>query len=120
MSVDVKLETRILDSLAKNFDGNVDKVLGDLAKQTVALAITRTPRDPARPPKDPSQPTTGQLRAGNNFEQVKVGLWRAYNNVEYAIYQELGTSRMPARPFLLPAMYRVYEQVTRSFYGILK
>ncbi len=29
------------------------------------------------------------------------------SNTEYAIYQELGTSRMPAHPFLVPALGRL-------------
>lgn len=96
--------------------GTVPKIAGQLAKTAVkktakdieASAKATAPRDPARPPQDPSRPVTGNLRNSiktsdlrNVSQDSPAAEVRASAN--YAIYQELGTSTMPARPFMGPA-----------------
>lgn len=39
------------------------------------------------------------------------------SNVEYALYQELGTSRMNGKPYLMPALHNNKEVILRLFNG---
>lgn len=104
-----------LRSLAADL-GTVPKVAGQLAKVAVkktakdieATAKAKAPRDPARPPQDPSRPVTGNLRNSIKTSDLRgvsqdspAAEVRASAN--YAAFQEFGTSRMPARPFMGPA-----------------
>lgn len=96
--------------------GNSGRIAGKLAKTVVkktakdieASAKATAPRDPARPPQDPSRPVTGNLRNSittsdlrNVSQDSPTAEVRA--SADYAVFQELGTSTMPARPFLGPA-----------------
>lgn len=54
----------------------------------------------------------GTLREGNKMKVLRrkgkdgspFALGIVFNNVEYAIYQEFGTTKMKAQPFLIPAL----------------
>jgi HK97 gp10 family phage protein len=41
-------------------------------------------------------------------------------NVEYAPYQEFGTSNMQSQPFLLPALYESKADIMKIFEDVLK
>lgn len=105
-----------LRSLATSLD-NVPKALGHLARTVVrktakdieSSAKLIAPRDPARPPQDPSRPVTGNLKGSIGTSDLRaMGTSGSIEaeiraTAEYAMYQEVGTSRMPARPFMGPA-----------------
>ncbi len=61
---------------------------------------------------------TGRLRSSIQYVprklQCKIG-----TNVEYAWYQELGTSKMAAHPFLFPAFVRASQNLKRELEKIL-
>ena len=95
MSADVKLDTRVLDAIAKGLDMNTDKVLQSAAFQVEAEAKVRAPVD------------TGALKNSIHTERKKAGLYWVADGVLYGIYQELGTSRMSAHPFMVPAVEKV-------------
>ena len=46
---------------------------------------------------------TGNLKNSIHFWKPQEGVRRIGDGVEYGIYQELGTSRMGARPWLVPS-----------------
>lgn len=98
-------------------DQAVDVVSGT-AYQIEAEAKVHAPRDPERPPKDPTQKVTGALR--NSIQSVMEpgnGLkWRVVVGQIYAPFLEFGTSRMIARPFLVPAV----EKFRQSFMDKIK
>ena len=52
---------------------------------------------------------TGTLKGSINWETNEVEgdniVGIVGSNVEYALYQELGTSRMSAQPYLMPALH---------------
>jgi HK97 gp10 family phage protein len=57
--------------------------------------------------KDLAPVKTGRLRNSIHIDIEGKGydvVGRVYNNVEYAPYQEFGTTRMVAQPFLRPAL----------------
>ena len=99
----VKLDVAKLRELLKTTPGKVDKAVQETANAVEAVAKVNVPRDPKRPPLDPSRPVTGFLRNSITSAKVEDGHWRVEVGAEYGLYQELGTSRMPARPYLTPA-----------------
>lgn len=115
MSAVVKLDTTGLDAIAAKLDMNTDKVLQSVAFQVEAEAKKRAPRDPLRPPMDPTVPTTGALKNGIHTERKRAGLYWVADSVDYGIYQELGTSRMQARPFMVPAVEKVRQYLDDLF-----
>ena len=104
-----KLDTRVLDAIAAGLDRNNDQVLASVAFQVEAEAKVRAPRDPERPPLDPSVSTTGALKSGIHVVKKKLGLYWVQDSVIYGIFQELGTSKMRARPFMLPAVEKAQQ-----------
>lgn len=101
LSVDLGSSSKIIGKLAKT-------VVKKTAKDIEASAKAIAPRDPARPPQDPSRPVTGNLRNSittsdlrNVSQNSPTAEVRA--SAKYAVFQEFGTSTMPARPFMGPA-----------------
>jgi len=92
-----KLDTRVLDAIAKGLDKNSDQVLASVAFQVEAEAKVRAPVD------------TGALKNSIHTEKKKVGLYWVADAVNYGIYNELGTSRMSAHPFMKPAVEKVQQ-----------
>jgi HK97 gp10 family phage protein len=48
---------------------------------------------------------TTTLMKSISFRKVEIGIYELYTNVEYAVYQEFGTNKMTAKPFMFPATY---------------
>ena len=90
-----------LDSLMRKLDsmgGNVLDALEKATKQT-SLAAQADARDNA--PVD-----TGNLKQSISTEHersTEAATSTVYTNVEYGLYQEMGTVNMPAHPFMVPA-----------------
>jgi HK97 gp10 family phage protein len=88
------------------------EVVSSTAMAIEAEAKVHVPRDPARPPKDLTQKVTGALRnsiqaameAGNGLK------WKVNVGQAYGLYQEFGTKKMPARPYLVPAVEKYKQQ----------
>jgi HK97 gp10 family phage protein len=90
-----RLDRNGLDALLKGPTGAVAKALEVKAFQTEATAKRLCPVD------------TGRLRGSitHALATDSVGLYADIgSNVEYAVFVELGTSRMPARSFLRQAL----------------
>lgn len=79
------------------------KVVRKTAKDIEGSAKLIAPRDPARPPQDPSRKVTGNLK--NSIGTTGTGPLEAEvrATAAYAIFQEVGTSTIPARPFMGPS-----------------
>jgi HK97 gp10 family phage protein len=92
-----KLDTRVLDAIARDLDKNSDQVLASVAFQVEAEAKVRAPVD------------TGALKNSIHTEKKKQGLYWVADAVVYGIYQELGTHKMSAHPFMVPAVERVQQ-----------
>lgn len=69
------------------------------------------------PPSAPGNPPA--IDTGNLYRHIEIGLHAGGAGgylraaTEYAIYLELGTSRMAARPFMLPAALYMQKQLPR-------
>ena len=94
VAISVKLDTSQLDKIATGLGGNTNKVLGIVATDVLQGAIGAAPVD------------TGALRSSLQTENPAQGSWNVHDGVEYGIYQELGTYKMAAHPFMVPSAIR--------------
>ena len=82
------------------------------AKEEITKVVYNTP-------ESPNYKRTGNLRNSithqNDNDTVYVG-----TDVEYAIYVEMGTSRMKARPYIGPAIVNHVEEYKQTIEMILK
>lgn len=97
----VTLDTTQLDRLAKNLDTNVDRALASLAEYVKGQAADMAPYD------------TGALSNSIDAEKERELLYLVFDQVEYGIWQEIGTSRIPAQPFMTPAVERGFDHVAK-------
>lgn len=88
----VRLDMTELEELIKTMPGKARKIVNATGKIIEGRAKVRAPVD------------TGALR--NSIESDMVAEFTAWvgPSVEYAIYQEFGTYKMAAHPFLVPAV----------------
>lgn len=109
------VEIKGLDSLMAKLNamgGNVLDALEKATKQT-SLAAQADARDNA--PVD-----TGNLKQSISTEHARsteAATSTVYTNVEYGLYQEMGTVKMAAHPFLMPALNAnksTFEQLARK------
>jgi HK97 gp10 family phage protein len=86
----------------------VDRVVRKAAFDIEAGAKDRAPVD------------LGTLKNSIQAGPVAKGHWRVRVGVHYGIYQEFGTSRMPAQPYLMPAFEAVVKSFRRAIAGAIK
>lgn len=97
----IKLDTEALDKYAASLGTNTDRALAAIAFQVLGIAKTKAPYD------------TGAL--SNSIEVEKA--WGGYivkDGVEYGVFQELGTSKMAAHPFMVPAVEQAARDVAKA------
>ena len=87
-----KTDTELLDAFIAQSDAIGTKVIAKTAFAIEATAKTLAPVD------------TGALRNSIVTEEISHKVLRVSDSVEYGIFQELGTSRNPAQPFMVPAV----------------
>lgn len=102
-NITVKLDTKELDRIAAGLDRNTDRVVGMVANTVWIGAIARAPVD------------TGALMNSLHTEHPRSKTWAVADGpgVEgklYGIYQELGTWKMAAHPFLTPACEAAFSE----------
>jgi hypothetical protein len=90
-----KLETRRLDYLIANNEAMAEQIIASTAKQAEAYSKDMAPVD------------TGALKNSLLAEPLARLLWWLHDGVLYGIYQEFGTYKMAAQPFMIPAIERV-------------
>ena len=83
-----KVDTTKLDQLLKTIPNNRDRIVKEIAYHVLGQAQKLAPFD------------TGALRSNANALTKSEGTWSVEFYQEYAVYVELGTWKMPARPFL--------------------
>jgi HK97 gp10 family phage protein len=62
---------------------------------------------------------TSALRTSIRFAKISRWKYTVGDGVHYGIYQEFGTSRMPAHPFLVPAVYSSLPEYEAELQTIL-
>jgi HK97 gp10 family phage protein len=63
---------------------------------------------------------TGALRSSLHVDVINDMLCRVQDGVEYGIYQELGTSKMAAQPFLVPAVEAERKYLAEKYKELFK
>lgn len=105
-SVEYVLDRQALDFLLASPSGPVAQEIAVICQAIVSIAKVLAPVD------------TGRLRASITFliGSDGAGIFGLVGtNVEYAPYQEFGTFKMQATPFLLPALLAVRSQYSFTF-----
>lgn len=88
----VSVDTSRLDKILAELPGAVSETVRAGAAAVSATAKSLAPVD------------TGALKNSIVPEPTDIFTWIVRDGVEYGIYQELGTSRMRAQPFMIPAV----------------
>ena len=98
----VTLDMRKLEALARNLDGDCDKAVEAVAQQAVghvkAVIVEKDIVD------------TAALLNTIHVEAPVQRMTRTISDgVHYGVYQEFGTYKMPARPFMLTGILRAVD-----------
>ena len=107
-TITVKLDTRVLDALAAKLNMSTDQVIHSAALQVEAEAKVKAPVE------------TGALKNSIHTEDKGNKTYWVADAVEYGIYQEFGTHKMSAHPFMMPAVEKVRKQLDDMFAEIFK
>lgn len=87
------------------FPGAVDGIVGKVAADMMRDSQSRAPYD------------TGNLRGSHYFRKAGTATYEVGANAPYTLYVELGTRKMRAQPFLIPAWvaarYRLVQALRR-------
>ena len=104
-----------LDSLMRKLDSMGGNVLDALDKAVRETALVAQGDARQNAPVD-----TGALKGSISTEfdrNAESSTGTVYTNIEYGLYQEMGTVNMPAHPFMMPALNAnkdTFEQLARS------
>jgi HK97 gp10 family phage protein len=105
----IKLDTKVLDKIIAQQVDEAGRIVRGAAFSIEGHAKNKAPVD------------TGALKSSLTAEKKRGVLrWWVHDGVEYGIYQELGTSRMSAQPFLIPAVEAVrpaWDRKWREFFA---
>ena len=102
--MEVKIDTAKLDRIIATMPTEAKRTVWKGAFLVEAYAKTLAPVD------------TGALRAGIHTEPTDDDLAVIVGDaVEYGIYQEFGTYKMAAQPFMIPAVERAQPQYTKMW-----
>jgi len=103
MSAVVRLDTRVLDAIIAAMPQKAEELVAAGAEAVQGRAAAKAPVD------------TGALRNSISAGFFRSLLWHVGDGVEYGIYQELGTSRMAAQPFMVPAVEWARPEYNKSW-----
>lgn len=118
----VKVDTKVLDKIMRNVDGDTLEVVEQIGADIVAEAKNLAPVDEGdlrdsiymRTQTENNRPNVSaesgnfDLPAPKDKLSVTVG-----PSVMHGIYQELGTSKMAAQPYMAPAAAKVKQNMGR-------
>jgi HK97 gp10 family phage protein len=109
MKTAAKLDTRVLDAIIAQHQQEAGVIVRGGAFSVAGHAAVKAPYD------------TGALSTGIKAEEYKGPLvWWAHDAVDYGIYQELGTSKMGAHPFMVPAVETVRPEWNKHWREFFK
>jgi HK97 gp10 family phage protein len=99
------LDTRVLDKITAELRPKASRIVQTFGFAISGEAATNAPVD------------TGALRNSITSESHMEGdlTFIAQDGVEYGIYQEFGTSRMAAHPFMIPAIEHWAQKFQDAF-----
>ena len=106
----VKIDTRVLDKITAEIQPKASKVVNRYGLAITGEAAKNAPLD------------TGALRSSITSESMMTSdlSFTVQDGVSYGIFQELGTSKMAAQPFLLPAVEAWRQKFLDAFAELFK
>jgi len=106
----VKIDTRVLDKITAEIQPKASRVVNKYGLAITGEAAKNAPLD------------TGALRSSITSESMMTGdlSFTVQDGVNYGIFQELGTSKMAAQPFLLPAVEAWRQKFLDAFAELFK
>jgi HK97 gp10 family phage protein len=106
----VKLDTAVLDKLTREIKPKAAQVVNKYGLLMTGQAAKNAPLD------------TGALRNSITSESKMTDEleFTISDGVEYGVYQEFGTSRMAAQPFLIPAIEKYAAKFQAAFAELFK
>lgn len=99
----IRIDTAKLDEMIARLPERTDEVLRSTALAVQGRAASIAPVD------------TGALANSIEYEKIDPTLYEVHDGVEYGIYQELGTYKMRAQPFMVPAIEWARSQFDRAW-----
>ena len=102
IAIDVKVSTRF-------------PALQALTLARAAAAIEKAALDIEAQAKSRAPVDTGLLRNSINASPTGPLEWTVESPVSYSVYQEFGTRKMPAHPYMLPAVEFVKPSLESAF-----
>lgn len=106
----VILDTSRLDKITKEMRPKARQIVNEYGNMMMADAVKFAPID------------TGALRNSIASESKMIDelTYRISDGVEYGVYQEFGTSKMGAQPFMRPAIDLWKDKFMKAFEGLFK
>ena len=105
-SINIIVDTAGLDNIMASLPGKTTELLQRGALGVESTAIQLAPVD------------TGALRNSIGTEQQSPFMFWVMDGVNYGVYQELGTYKMRAQPFMTPAVESHRDEIIASFAGL--
>ena len=104
------LDTRVLDKITAELKPKARTIVNEYGLIVTGDAAKFAPVD------------TGALRSSITSESKMTGdmTFTVSDGVEYGVYQEFGTSRMSAQPFMIPAIEHWKKRFLDAFTGLFK
>lgn len=106
----VKLDTRVLDKITAELKPRASRIINQQGLNMTGIAAQNAPVD------------TGALRNSLTENSQMTGdlTFTLQDGVEYGIFQELGTSKMAAQPFIIPALEAGWDKFCAAFSELFK
>ena len=104
----ITLDTAELDRIRANVMPRAEQVVAGAAFAVEGRAKTLAPVD------------TGFLKSSIGAERQSGLSWLVWAYAEYALYVEVGTSRMAAQPYMIPALEQVYPEFVRNWRSLFE
>lgn len=89
------------------------------ARAGVAAAVEKAAHDIEAQAKARAPVDTGHLRSSITSRPLESTRWVVESPAQYSVFQEFGTSRMAAQPFMTPAAEMVAPQLLRALGSLL-
>ena len=106
----ITLDTSVLDRITEQMKPKAAKIVNTYGQAITGEAAQNAPLD------------TGALRNSITSESQMTDelTFTVQDGVEYGIFQELGTSKMAAQPFLIPALEHWAQRFEQAFAELFK
>lgn len=106
----VQLDTTVLDKITAEIKPKASKIIETYGQAMTGQAAKNAPVD------------TGALKNSitANSKMIETLTFRIQDGVEYGVYQEFGTSKMAAHPWLIPAVESFRKKFLAAFGELFK